>query len=376
MNAELVGSQDKLMRVRNEYLDLMQAFLTGSIYRDFAQAPFGSNLFDSHRREHGLDWPSSAETMIGVKRLANLRALTESVIADNVPGDLIETGVWRGGACILMRAILYASSVSDKSVWVADSFEGLPAGNTLQYPADAGSDFHTYSQLAVSLDEVKENFRVHGLLDAQVKFLKGWFKDSLPKAPIDRLALLRLDGDMYESTMDALTYLYPKLSRLGYVIVDDYHVVPACKAAVSDYCEKNAIRPQIVEIDGVGVYWRKSSVPEGQSEIVSTNEVVASFDVQIARLDQAVLELSKRAIAQLNRCLSERDELIASMTQSLAEQDRQIVNLKQTLVQRDEYIAALLSSASWRVTEPLRVMGALLRKFHPLGHTNLKGREK
>lgn len=127
MNAELVGSQDKLMRVRNEYLDLMQAFLTGSIYRDFAQAPFGSNLFDSHRREHGLDWPSTAETMIGVKRLANLRALTESVIADNVPGDLIETGVWRGGACIFMRAILYANSVSDKSVWVADLFEGLPA---------------------------------------------------------------------------------------------------------------------------------------------------------------------------------------------------------------------------------------------------------
>ena len=117
-------------------------------------------------------------------------------------------------------------------------------------------------------------------------------------------------------------------------------------------------------------------MPEGQSEIVSTNEVVASFDEQIARLDQAVLELSKKAIGQLNRCLTERDELIASMNQSLAEQGKQIVNLEQTLVQRDEYISALLSSNSWRVTEPLRVMGALLRKSHPLGHTNLKGREK
>ena len=367
MKAELVTLQDKLQHVRNDYLELLQACLTGSIYRDFAWAPLGSNTFDSHHREHGLDWPSRAQTMIGVKRLANLRALTESVIADNVPGDLMETGVWRGGACILMRAILYAYNVNDRYVWVADSFEGLPQGNELQYPADAGSDFHAYEQLAVPLDEVQENFRAYGLMDEQVKFLKGWFRDTLPIASIGQLALLRLDGDMYESTMDALTNLYPKLSCLGYVIVDDYHVVPACKAAVGDYCRKYAITPEIIEIDGVGVYWRKSSVAECHAEVALQGPVLSSLDVQIARLDQAVAELSRRAIVQLNRSLEERDDLIVSLRQSLEERDRQIARLTQSLAERDGQIAALLSSHSWRVTEPLRTVAAFLRRQSTVG---------
>ena len=88
--------------------------------------------------------------MIGEKRMANLRTLIESVIADNVPGDFIETGVWRGGACIFMRAILYAHNIGDRCVWVADSFEGLPPPDELKYPLDTGSVFHTYEPLAVT----------------------------------------------------------------------------------------------------------------------------------------------------------------------------------------------------------------------------------
>ena len=69
--------------------------------------------------------------------------------------------------------------------------------------------------LAVSLEEVQRNFSKYGLLDEQVVFLKGWFKDYAADAPIDKLALLRLDGDMYESTMDTLSALYDKVSRAG-----------------------------------------------------------------------------------------------------------------------------------------------------------------
>ena len=288
MNAKPEALEDKLQCVRNDYLELTQVCLSGTIYRDRANAPFGSNTFDSHLREHGLDWPLEAQTMIGAKRLANLRALTESVIVDNVPGDLIETGVWRGGACILMRAVLYALNVTDRLVWVADSFEGLPVANDLQYPEDRGSDFHTYEQLSVSLDEVRRNFCAYNLLDEQVKFLKGWFKDTLPIAPIGRLALMRLDGDMYESTIDALVNLYPKLSCQGYVIIDDYHAVPACKSAVGDYCYKSGIKPEIIEIDGVGVYWRKSAEAECDGEIIRLKKAVASPDAQIASLKRNV----------------------------------------------------------------------------------------
>lgn len=359
--------QRLLQHLQNNYLELMQVCLTGGIYRDCSQAPYGSKTFDSHLRAHGLDWPSHAETMIGEKRLANLRALTEAVIADNVPGDLIEIGVRRGGICILMRAVLFAHNVNDRSVWVADSFEGLPRANESQYPADAGSNFHTYAQLAVSLDEVRDNFRVYGLLDEQVKFLKGWFRDTLPTVPIGHLALMRLDGDMYESTMDALTNLYPKLSHRGFVIIDDYHVVPACKAAVTGYCDRHGIKPEIVEIDGVGVYWRKTTVGGSDGETIRPDQTVASTDSQIARLSQAVVELNRSVITHLSQYLKEREEQITRLNRDLLERDTQITTtLNQSVAERDAQItmlnrslAELYSSTSWKITQPLRAV----RKF-------------
>ena len=108
------------------------------------------------------------------------------------------------------------------------------------------------------MDRVRANFARYGLLDEQVHFLKGWFKDTLPIAPIERLAVARLDGDMYESTMDAIEALYPKLQPGGFLIMDDYGAVPACKQATEDYRERCGIREPIVPIDWTGVYWRKT----------------------------------------------------------------------------------------------------------------------
>jgi len=197
--------------------------------------------------------------MIGFKRLANLRACVETILDDGVPGDLIETGVWRGGATIFMRAILKARGVTDRLVWVADSFAGLPAPDTDRYPRDEGITLHKFPQLAVSLERVQENFRRYGLLDQQVQFLKGWFRDTLPAAPIERLAILRLDGDLYESTIQALSALYHKVSTGGFVIVDDYGNVAACRQAVQDYRAEHRITDPIQPIDWGGVYWRRST---------------------------------------------------------------------------------------------------------------------
>ena len=152
-NDKFETSANKLLRLRNSYLDLMQSCLTGCAYQDFSQDPFSSGGFDLNRRNYGLDWPSQAQTMIGTKRMVNLRTLVESVIADNIPGDFIETGVWRGGACIFMRAILYAYDIPDRRVWVADSFEGLPRPNGQKYPADIDLDFHIYDELKVGLEQ-------------------------------------------------------------------------------------------------------------------------------------------------------------------------------------------------------------------------------
>ena len=321
-NSELLIG--KLQCLRKNYLDLMQSCLTGSIYRDLPEASFGLNTFDPRRRVHGLDWPAQAQTMIGEKRMANLRTLMESVIAENVPGDFIETGVWRGGACIFMRAILYAHNIVDRCIWAEDSFEGLPPPDELKYPLDTGSVFHEYEPLAVRLERVQDNFRAYGLLDEQVKFLKGWFKDTLPTAPIRQLALMRLDGDMYESTMDALTNLYPKLSHQGYVIVDDYHAVPVCKAAVHDYCDANGIHPEIIEIDGVGVYWKKFDSTRDDSVSEALSHSGMPDEMQIFLLNEALIELSRTVITYLNQSLTERDG-------QLAKRDAEVARLNQAM---------------------------------------------
>src|SRR5205807_461969 len=149
------------------------------------------------------------------------------VIAEGVPGDIIETGVWRGGATVFMRGYLAAHGIEHRRVWVADSFEGLPVPSN---PNDAGYDFSAsvFPILAISRQEVEELFTRYDLLDDRVQFLEGWFKDTLPNAPMDQLALMRLDGDLYESTMDALTSLYDRLSVGGYVIIDDYNDFEPC----------------------------------------------------------------------------------------------------------------------------------------------------
>src|SRR5262249_23671341 len=153
---------------------------------------------------------------------------------------------------------LKAYGVTDRTVWLADSFEGLPPPNAALYPHDRGSTLHQFGFLAVSLDQVRENFQRYGLLDEQVQFLKGWFRDTLPTAPVQRLAVLRLDGDLYESTMDALTHLYPKVSPGGYVIVDDYGNIAACRQAVHDYRNWHEVQDPIHDIDGMGVFWVKA----------------------------------------------------------------------------------------------------------------------
>jgi hypothetical protein len=158
-----------------------------------------------------------------------------------------------------MTAILKAYNITDRRVFVADSFDGLPIPNSEKYPKDADSLLYKTRGLAVSLEEVQSNFRRYGILDEQVCFLKGWFKDTLPTVPTSQLAIIRLDGDMYESTMDGLVNLYPKLSVGGYVIVDDYGALESCKAAVDDYRRDNKIIDEIVGIDWTGVYWKRIS---------------------------------------------------------------------------------------------------------------------
>ena len=176
--------------LRLRYLDLLAGCLSRELFLELDEP--GVDPADRHE---GRDWPATAETMIGRRRLDNLIDCLATVLDDDIPGDVIETGVWRGGATILMRAALAAWEDPDRSVWVADSFNGLPPPDAAAFPADEGVDLSGIGTLAVSRAEVASNFERYGLLDDRVRFLEGWFADTLSSAPISRLALIRLDGD-------------------------------------------------------------------------------------------------------------------------------------------------------------------------------------
>jgi len=212
--------------------------------------------FDLATRSEGKDWPASAETMIGLLRLDNVEQCVRTALDDGIEGDLIETGVWRGGAGILMRAVLKAYEDERRVVWLADSFQGLPKPDAATYPQDAGDVHWNYGELAISRRQVEDNFRRYGLLDDQVRFIEGWFRETLPGAPVERIAVLRVDGDMYESTIVALESLYPKVTPGGFVIIDDYGALTRCRQAVDDFRSANGISEPLHMVDWTGAFWR------------------------------------------------------------------------------------------------------------------------
>jgi O-methyltransferase len=195
-----------------------------------------------------------ALTMIGEARLDNVRQLVEQACADSVPGDFVEAGVWQGGASLFARAVLDSLAETGRLVWLADSFQGLPKPSL---PQDTRYDLSSLPELSVGADQVRDNFRRLHIDLTRVRFLEGWFRDTLPVAPIHQIAVLRLDGDLYESTMDTLTHLYPKVSAGGFVIIDDHGAFPPCAWAVADYRRDHDIQSPLVTIDWAGVYWRK-----------------------------------------------------------------------------------------------------------------------
>jgi hypothetical protein len=254
--AEIERAGTDLAALRTAYLDLMRDSLIGRLNED---PPLPASKVDRYYdsvREKGWDWPANAPSMIGALRMGNVRSECERVLNENVPGDFMETGVWRGGACIMMRAVLRAYGIGDRRVIAADSFAGFPAPSD-DAGADATFPLIGVDEFAVPLKQVKAAFARYGLLDEQVVFLEGFFKDTLPTAPVERLAVLRLDGDMYESTRDGLVNMYPKLSVGGTLIADDYFLFESQRRAVDEYRETWGIADPIVQIDDYGGYWIK-----------------------------------------------------------------------------------------------------------------------
>lgn len=269
---EARGPTPDAAKLRTAYLDLLKLALC-----DFVNARTESvmltidhtGIFSKEsteeelvHRSSGMHWSLHGLTMVGLKRLDDLERCVESVVRDEVEGDLIEAGVWRGGAAMLMRATL--DTLDDRrTVWLADSFEGFPEPDETTFPADGARDLSRFDFLSASVDEVRSNFARLGL-DHDLRFVPGFFDETMPSLRRGRWSLIRLDSDTYESTLLALDSLYPGLSRGGYLVVDDYHLLPECKKAVDDFRQNNDIGEPLESVDWNSVRWRRQSDPVGR----------------------------------------------------------------------------------------------------------------
>lgn len=250
--------------LRSAYLELLKLCLcdlAGSSTVSVGRTPDGLVMSreiagDQLRlRSAGMDWPLQGLTMVGLGRLDDLQDCVESVVHDGIEGDLIETGCWRGGASILMRATLDSLGAEDRTVWVADSFRGFPTGDHVHATDD---DLSVFDFLAVSLAEVQANFARLGC-DRGVRFLPGFFEETIPGLAEERWAIVRLDGDTYDATRLTLESLYPRLAVGGYLIVDDYGALDECRHAVDEFRRENRIEEPLENVDWTCVRWRRES---------------------------------------------------------------------------------------------------------------------
>lgn len=245
---------------RMKDLELVRHALTG----DLLKTPLEDGAeFDQHSRD-AVGGCSYCYSMMGNVRMNNVQDLLLKVLEARVPGDVVETGVWRGGGTILMKRILDLFAAKEgRHTYACDSFEGLP-----QAVSDHDDNWwHNNHWFNAGLDDVKDNFRRFNVLDESVHFVKGYFTDTLPSLKREmeqkgrRIALLRGDGDMYASYTHILYNLYPLLSVGGYFICDDCPKIKAAMDAVSEFREAHSIDDPMISVNGsdYGMFWRKST---------------------------------------------------------------------------------------------------------------------
>ena len=180
----------------------------------------------------------------------------------------------RGGSSIFARSVFLAYG-SQRKVILADSFEGLPHGSTTKYDPDK---FFNKKYLSVSIDVVKENFNRFGIYDEnKVVFIVGFFNKTMPEVHryIQELAVLRIDGDMYESCFDVINNLYAHVTVGGYVFIDDWTGFD-CNVAVIDFRKELGIAEEIIEVTSSesGVYWKKQRNVKYDTEILKKKYII------------------------------------------------------------------------------------------------------
>ena len=240
--------------IRSSYIDLLKRSIT-NYHQLGGEASFEKFRISSHYDVPHGRWKigrrAQPVTLLTKSQLDLVETAVLMVEDQRVPGDFLEAGIWRGGVIVLMRALLDAYGIKDRRIFAADSFAGIPKNvRVVDDPVDQWSD-----RWIAPLGEVRQNIERYGLLDDRIRFIPGFFADSLKQLAGETFALVRLDSDSYDSVEISLEYLYPLMPKGAVMIIDDWHLV-GCRQAVEAYRAKHGIEDPILEQEG-NAYWVK-----------------------------------------------------------------------------------------------------------------------
>jgi O-methyltransferase len=190
-------------------------------------------------------------TMVPRSVLVTLAGQVDDLLAAGVEGDLVECGVWRGGASFVMADRLRRAGADGRAVWMFDSYEGMPPPQPIdgerafEWANDADGDFY-FDNCTANLTDVQAAAEKLGLTP-RVRMVKGWFDDTLPshRDRIGPIALLRIDADWYDSVLCCLENLYDLVSPGGLVVLDDYYTWDGCTQAVHDFLSRRHLAHRI-----------------------------------------------------------------------------------------------------------------------------------
>lgn len=204
----------------------------------------------------------SEYTMTSKERMFALYESVNYVLDNEIPGDFVECGVWKGGSSIMVGLILKERGITDRKLYLYDTFDGMSApdqndedhsGVSAQAHLDANKKEDQTSVWCYSgIDEVKSNCEKLGIDSSNLKFVQGKVEDTIPQTIPTNICLLRLDTDWYESTKHELDHLYPILSEKGVLIIDDYGHWKGCRKAVDEYFAKHKVKGLMNRIDYTG----------------------------------------------------------------------------------------------------------------------------
>ncbi|MBC7481981.1 MAG: class I SAM-dependent methyltransferase [Rhizobacter sp.] len=197
------------------------------------------------------------KTLTTTERVVALVRALDYVIQNDIPGSIVECGVWKGGSMMAAALALQRLGKTNRSLYLYDTYEGMPPpteldkdylGNTASSQM-AALDKNAMIWARAQLDEVQANMQSTGYPGELISYVKGKVEDTIPQAIPNSIALLRLDTDWYESTKHELEHLFPRLVPGGVLILDDYGHWEGARRAVDEYIDAHGIRLLLCRID-------------------------------------------------------------------------------------------------------------------------------